>query len=191
MEHKIWFVGDTHLGHDKDFIWANRGFASVQEHDTKIIENWNKYIAPEDEVYHLGDVMLGNDKHGLECLKQLNGHIHLIRGNHDTDNRVELFKQCENIVEIVYATELKYKKYYFFLSHYPAVTANYDDDKPWAKHLMNIHAHTHQREAVLYDTPYRFCVSLDATDNKPVDIEYIISALRTIKEYIDTNKNLD
>lgn len=191
MENKIWFVGDTHFGHDQPFIWESRGFASVQEHDTKIIENWNSIIAPDDEVYHLGDVMLGDNEHGLECLKKLNGHIHIIRGNHDSDTRVELYKTCDNVVEIVYATELKYKKYYFFLSHYPTITANYDDDKPWAKHLMNIHAHTHQENPLTDGALYRYCVSLDATDNKPVEIEHIISTLRTAKEYIDTHKNLN
>lgn len=74
--------------------------------------------------------MLNDNEHGLECLKKLNGKIHLILGNHDTDNRAILYEECSNIVEICFAKELKIGKYYFWLCHYPTITANYDDDKP-------------------------------------------------------------
>ena len=78
MENKIWFVSDTHFGHQKEFLWGPRGFESSKEHDEAVIRNWNSVVAPEDIVYHLGDVMLGDNEYGLECLKRLNGKIHII-----------------------------------------------------------------------------------------------------------------
>ena len=127
---KIWFTSDLHFGHNKSFLYEPRGFNSIEEHDATIIKNWNKKISSEDEVYLLGDVMLNDDEHGLECIKQLNGKIHLILGNHDTQNRILLYKNCSNIIEITFATELKINKNYFFLCHYPVITANYDDQLP-------------------------------------------------------------
>jgi calcineurin-like phosphoesterase family protein len=191
MEKKIWFVGDTHFGHDQPFIWESRGFASVQEHDTKIIENWNSIIAPDDEVYHLGDVMLGDNEHGLECLKKLNGHIHIIRGNHDSEARIALYKTCTNVVEVCDAKQLKLGKHHFYCCHYPAITANFDDDKPWAQHLINLFGHTHQQTKFYNDNPYMYCVGLDAHNNYPVKLEQIIDDIRDKKLSLDMHKNLN
>ena len=110
---KIFFTSDTHFGHQRSFLWEPRGFNSIEEHDETIIKNWNEVVGPEDEVYHLGDVMLNNNEYGLECIKRLNGKIHLILGNHDTENRAILYEECPNIVEICFAKELKIGKYYF------------------------------------------------------------------------------
>ena len=178
MEKKIWFTSDTHFGHIKDFLWSPRGFNSIQEHDETIIHNWNEVIGPEDEVYHLGDVMLNDNEHGLECIKRLNGKIHIILGNHDTETRASLYLHCPNIETIDYARELKIGKYYFWLCHYPTVTANYDDDKPWAKHLINIYGHTHQQTKFYNDNPYMYCVCLDAHNNYPVSLEQILEDVK-------------
>lgn len=144
-----------------------------------IIKNWNELVAPEDEVYHLGDVMLNDNEHGLKCINRLNGKIHLIIGNHDRGTRVELYKQCPNIISIDYAKEIKYKKHYFYLSHYPTITANYDDEKPWANHLINLHGHTHSKEKFYNNNPYMYCVCLDAHNNRPVSIDEILLDIKT------------
>ena len=88
LERKIWFTSDTHFGHKKEFLFGPRGFTSSEEHDAAIIEKWNSMIDPCDEVYHLGDIMLGDNEYGIKCLEQLNGRIHIIIGNHDTDTRI-------------------------------------------------------------------------------------------------------
>ena len=181
IEKKIWFTSDTHFGHQKEFLWAPRGFNSIEEHDEAIIHNWNEIVSPEDEVYHLGDVMLNDNEHGLECIKRLNGKIHILIGNHDTDTRIELYKTCPNIVSIDDAKEVKIGKYYFWLCHYPTITANYDDDKPWAKHLINIYGHTHQQSKFYNDNPYMYCVCLDAHDNYPVSLEQILKDIKNKK----------
>ena len=43
-------------------------------------------------------------------LKRLNGRIHIIIGNHDTDTRIDLYKQCPNVVSVDYSLRLKIKK---------------------------------------------------------------------------------
>ena len=52
-----------------------------------LVNNWNSVVKPEDHVYHLGDFCFGNVEKWNWCLEpgRLNGHIHLILGNHDPD----------------------------------------------------------------------------------------------------------
>ena len=108
---KIFLTSDTHFGHDREFLWGPRGFTNYKEHDTAVIENWNNTVAEDDIVYHLGDVMLGDNAYGISCLEQLNGHIKLIPGNHDTASRLSLYKLLPNIEVLGLAELLKYKKY--------------------------------------------------------------------------------
>lgn len=74
----IYLTSDTHFCHNKDFLYEPRGFQSIEEHDEAIVKNWNSIVTPDDEVYHLGDVMLNDNTKGLGYLKQLNGKIHII-----------------------------------------------------------------------------------------------------------------
>lgn len=184
MEKKIWFTSDTHFGHQRDFLWTPRGFNSIKEHDEAVIHNWNKVIGPDDEIYHLGDVMLNDNEHGLECIKRLNGHIHLILGNHDSNRRVSLYEECPNIVEIVFAIQIKYKKYYFYCSHYPTLVHNYDDYlKIWC-----LHGHTHSKEK-FSENYHCYNVSLDAHNNYPIEINKIVNDIKE-KYKKEENKNV-
>ena len=73
----LWFTSDNHFGRDKTRVLTCRPFDSANEMDKEMIKNWNKFIKPNDIVYHLGD--FGN----LDILKKLNGRIRLIMGNHE------------------------------------------------------------------------------------------------------------
>ena len=80
----IFLTSDTHFGHDKMFLYEPRGFTNIQEHDAQIIKNWNKVVSYCDDVYHLGDVMLDNNEHGLKCLKQVNlFHLDVSKSSRD------------------------------------------------------------------------------------------------------------
>lgn len=180
-EKKIWFTSDTHFYHNKEFLWGGRGFNSPDEMVEKFIQNWNSVVKPNDEVYHLGDVMLNDDTQGMMYLENLKGKIHIIRGNHDTDTRVEKYKQLNNVVEITYATIIKYGKTHLYLCHYPTLTANYDDDKPWHKNLVNLFGHTHQQENFYNNNPYMYHVGVDSHNGKPIEIEEILEEIRQKK----------
>lgn len=56
-----YFSSDLHLNHDKAFIYEACGFSSIQEHDETIIERFNSIVTERDDLYLLGDLMLGND----------------------------------------------------------------------------------------------------------------------------------
>ena len=172
----IWIISDTHFNHNKDFIWKARGFNSVEEMNETIIKNWNDVIQPDDVVYHLGDVMLNDNDGGLKILKNLKGKIHIIIGNHDTDSRIELYKNCYNVVEVVYATRIKYKGKSFYLSHYPTLTSNLQTNPD--KTIYNLFGHTHSTDKFYEDQFYMYNVACDAHNCTPVSIDQIIEDIQ-------------
>ena len=82
---ETWFTSDHHLGHANIIKHCQRPFQSVEEMDAALIERWNAVVQPKDMVYHLGDLIYRSAKDPLEYLRQINGRIHLITGNHDRD----------------------------------------------------------------------------------------------------------
>lgn len=172
----IYITSDLHLGHNKDFLFGPRGFSNIDEHDKAIVENWNSLILPEDDVYVLGDLMLNDNEKGISLIKQLNGNLHVILGNHDTDARIALYKQCENIVETVFAARLKYKKYCLFLTHYPCLCGNNgEDDKPLYYKAINLCGHSHTKERWQdWDKGLIYHCELDAHENRPVLLDTVI-----------------
>lgn len=175
---KIFFTSDTHFGHDRAFLWQPRGFANSEEHDEKVIENWNAVVGENDIVYHLGDVMLGDNNHGIECLKRLNGKIKIIRGNHDTDTRIKLYEQLDNVELLGWAEVIKYKKYQFYLSHHPTYTSNLEKEPHLRAHLLNLYGHTHQKEKFYNDIPFMFHVGMDSNNSTPILIDDIIETMK-------------
>jgi calcineurin-like phosphoesterase family protein len=79
-----WFTSDTHFGHTNIIRYSNRPFKDVNHMNEQIIERWNALVAPEDTVFHLGDVALGKIDDSLACVGRLNGYKVLVDdGNHD------------------------------------------------------------------------------------------------------------
>lgn len=176
---KIWFCSDLHFGHSRPFLYEPRGFDNISSHDRAIIDNWNSVINWNDNIYILGDLMLNDDDHGLSCIKQLNGNIHIIRGNHDSAKRMELYQDLWNVVEVCEGKYFRYKKYHFYLSHYPCLTSNHDDDKPLKARMISLCGHTHTKDKFQdWDKGTIYHCELDAHNMFPVDIETIIEDLK-------------
>ena len=91
---KIFLTSDTHFNHLNILRYESetRPFSSIEEMNEAIIANWNSVVSPEDTVYHLGDFFMGRYDAIEDILDRLNGTIKLIRGNHDTKARLELYK---------------------------------------------------------------------------------------------------
>ena len=175
---EIFFTSDTHFAHKPNFLWEPRGFTSVDEMNEAIIERWNSTVKPSDIVYHLGDFFLNDNEKGMECLNRLNGNIFAIWGNHDTENRKNLIAASGRVSGGCYAHVIKYNKFSFYLSHYPTLTANYDD-KYLSQHVINLHGHTHQCANFLYpNNPFMYHVGVDSHNCAPVNIEEVLSEIR-------------
>ena len=173
----IWFTSDLHFGHDRAFIYSPRGFTSVEEMNLAIQTRWNQVIDSRDEVYILGDLMLGNNSMGMELLSTLNGQLHIIRGNHDTDARIELYKTLSNVVEICDAKFLKIDGYHFYLTHFPCFTGNLEKEA-LKQMTLNLSGHTHSTNKFYMDCPFIYNVAVDAHNCYPINFETIIHDMK-------------
>ena len=175
MERKYWATSDLHLFHDRPFVWQARGFSSVEEMNKAIVEKWNSVVGENDVVYLLGDLMLDKrkEKEALDLLASLKGEIHIIRGNHDTDSRVAQYLLLDNVHSVLYADMVVYKKYRFYISHYPSFTGNLSKES-LRQMAINLFGHTHQKENFYQELPFMYHVGVDSHDCTPVLLDDII-----------------
>jgi calcineurin-like phosphoesterase family protein len=86
---QIWLISDLHFDHENlitklkspDGRFVRHEFNNVEHMNRTIIERWNAVVRAQDHVYMLGDVCIS--KRGLLHVKFLQGHLRLVRGNHD------------------------------------------------------------------------------------------------------------
>ena len=176
----LYLTSDLHLYHDREFIYRPRGFESVDDMSNSLIDNINEDVSEEDTLYILGDLML-NKSRQEEAVRLLRSikckDIHIITGNHDTDERIKVYKQLPNVKEVTEAKRIKYGKYHFFLCHYPTMTGNLEKET-LSQILINLYGHTHQKTNFYNEIPFMYHVGIDSHNNKPVDIDTV---LRDIK----------
>lgn len=186
---KVFVTSDLHIGHDRGFIYVARGFESITEMNEYIVEQWNRIVSPEDTVYILGDVTLGDLEAAIPYLQRLCGNITVILGNHDTDRRRIAYEQLGWCT--CYANVIKYKKYHFYLSHYPTITTNLGEESLYQA-MINLYGHTHQTGHFYYDIPLMYHVGMDAHKCKPIELDTIITEIKEkINEciiYLDEQK---
>ena len=94
-ESRVFLTSDSHFRHTK--LVESRGFKTIEEHDAKLIENWNNAVRPQDVVLFLGDFILGAGDKGKEvCLdlfEKLNGTITFAWGNHNSGCK-QVYADC-------------------------------------------------------------------------------------------------
>lgn len=171
------FTSDLHIGHDKDFIWSPRNFSSIEEMDKEIITRWNSIVWPDDTVYILGDLCMGeNEKEWDNVYKALNGHKKFIIGNHDTNKKIEIYLNRYGMNSLGYSNIYRFnKKKQFYLSHYPTLMGNFR----YEKFLWNLSGHTHSQDKFEYGQYCIYNVAMDAHNCYPVSIEQIIKDIET------------
>ena len=167
----IYFTSDWHFNHDKDFIWKKRGYNSVEEMNDDLINKICSTLDEGDELWVLGDLVMGDIDKAAAVLSRIPYSVHFLVGNHDTLRRVNLYDSL-GWVNHERAIQVTDGNWDFYLSHYPAVTMNYDDVK---KHhpLINLHGHTHYQNKFYNDNPYMYNVGVDSQNGYPVSIDKI------------------
>lgn len=185
----IWFTSDWHIGHDKDFLYTPRGFSSIQEHDKEVLKRCNELVQYDDILYILGDLALGLDAiEWNRIYKAINcREVHFIMGNHDTDAKIDKYIDEYGFELEGYATILPLSKTKrLYLSHYPTIVGNFDDNKK--KHTINLYGHTHQKTNFFNDNPYMYHVGVDSHNCYPVSLEQILKDIERKVEELE-NKN--
>ena len=176
---KVWFTSDLHFCHQREFLYEPRGFNSVYEMNEAIVKNFNEVVGWDDDLYILGDIMLNDNVEGTKLLQRLPGqNIYIIRGNHDTDTRLEIFKGLPRVTYLGYADIIKFGNQRFYLSHFPTVTTNFDDGHEFRKRVLSLSGHTHSKEIWQPTCPTSYNVALDAHNNYPVEITEIYNTFK-------------
>ena len=175
-----YYISDLHWGHNNVLDFDNRPFKTVEEMRDHMIEEWNKIVEKNDNVYILGDCVWKNSE--WEYVQKLNGVKHLIRGNHDHINSEA--KKC--FVSIEPYAEIKDGDTFVVLSHFPI--ASFNRAHHGAVHLYG-HVHTGWDRAVLKPVAESF----EQHFNKPFlafnvgcMLDYMNYKPRTLKEILET-----
>ena len=170
----IFFTSDLHFWHKNAIVYANRPFETVKEMNEKLIENWNRTVHGNDEIYILGDVTMVRVNHATELIARLKGRKYLLMGNHDYFAREKQFDP--EVCGIEWAKmyhELHWQNRTFVLCHYPFVSWNKDSHGSY-----NLHGHLHgSMEDNLMNRQNgrrQYDVGVDANGFKPVNIETIV-----------------
>ena len=97
---RYYTTSDTHFGHSNIIKYCNRPFEDSEKMNKEMIRRWNERVHTEDTVFFLGDFIY---KSGERCekadhwIKQLNGNIIFVRGNHDNNNSLKTIIDCVHI----------------------------------------------------------------------------------------------
>ena len=157
---RIWFTSDSHFSHTNIIKYCERPFDNTFQMNKELIEKWNQTVRPGDTVFHLGDVSLGTKSAELEeIIGNLNGHVYLIRGNHEKDAlRKEamrnIWKGIFDILEIfIPDDEITYEEQHIVLCHYPMLAWSGSHRGSW-----NLFGHVH---GTLDDNPVLKPTQLD------------------------------
>lgn len=106
MEQRKLYISDLHLFH-KNVTKAGRDFdkrpyMDLEEMHSDILLKWNQAVTNADHVFILGDFVwkftADNRDEVMKMLKEMNGNLHLIIGNHDKIKDSNLKKRFEEIV---------------------------------------------------------------------------------------------
>lgn len=155
----VFLIADTHFGHQGvcKFLRNDgsklRPWATTEEMDEVLVDNWNKVVKPGDRVYHLGDVVM-NRRH-LATVGRLNGRKKLIRGNHDLFKMQDYAPYFDDLCGVYVLADM-------ILSHIPlareCITTRFG---------TNVHGHLHANSM---NDPVYFCVSVENIDYTPIEL---------------------
>lgn len=167
----IYFIADTHFGHENVIRFCGRPFSCAAEMNEALIENWNARVSDEDDIYILGDFTLKGPTLANAVLERLRGRKYLIRGNHDGYVDRSSFRRGL-FVWIKDYFELNCQGRYFILCHYPLLSWN-----GMCRGAFHLHGHQHNKarynQTNREDNLRRLDVGVDAHGMAPVSIEEI------------------
>ncbi len=174
----IYYISDTHLGDLMVFNKCSRPFANLEEMEKTIVDNWNKKVRKEDAVYVLGDLAEDGYKKAMDVYAGLNGHKHLLVGNHDLKMLDEI-KESNVFESIDFMTLIEDGCRKVCLCHYPVM-----DWMEFSRGGYHVYGHIHNKtlknnpaypqiKEYFKDKPAYNC-GVDVTAFQPVTLDEMI-----------------
>lgn len=157
--------------------------------DEALIERWNSVVKPDDIVFHLGDFAFATNGRWKKLIDRLNGHIHLILGNHDVgrwpgDKTMELFDSVSTQLL------LKIDNQFVYLNHYPFLcyAGTYRNPK---QAVIQLFGHIHSgpncegadTDRLVNLFPYQYDVGVDNNNYTPVSWQQVQEIINKQVEY--------
>lgn len=160
----IYFWSDTHFNHAGIIRYCTRPFDSVADMNDCLVETWNSAVRGNATIYLLGDfAMATKDGDDIATLfRSLNGHKHLVVGNHDEKNPAVLRLPWESISSL---RTIKENGMRAEVCHYPLATW-----KGAHKGALMLHGHSHG--TLKQAAAHRFDVGVDVRPS-PVSFEQL------------------
>ncbi len=195
----IFFTSDLHFNHANVIKYCDRPFKNKEEMNAAMIKYHNSIVTPEDTVYILGDFALNHNR-ACEYVKQLNGKIILIAGNHDPVH--EMHRKSAKHTEMYLAAGFYAVKQYEYLklknglfvlmAHLPySNKENYEYDDRYKQFrrqdnglpLLCGHVHEHWKKL-----GNQVNVGIDAHFMKYLTEEQVIKLLEDTRQYIPVTR---
>lgn len=83
-ERRVFFCSDLHYNHYNSISHSDRPFATLQEMNKYIEDEFLRVLTPNDVVFSLGDLFWNlRDDRCLEILNKIPGQFFQVMGNHD------------------------------------------------------------------------------------------------------------
>lgn len=175
-----WVTADLHLGHTNIIKYCDRPFSDANHMDQVLINNWNKMVAAEDTVYHIGDFTLGSEWDAKQYISRLQGKIIFLPGSHDRwmkNLRPHIHDDPWPFIIEQPLIEVRHNNHWITMCHYAM--------RVWPKSFhgsLHIYGHSHGRMPphgksfdVGTDSHYFFPVNLN-------QVVTILSKMETPKE---------
>lgn len=177
-----YFMADPHYGHNREFIWKERGFNNIEEHDSCLLNNCKK-LKTNDILYIVGDVSCGRNslENALEFLNSLNCKVFVIKGNHDGSlfkNKDKVNANIKFIDSIYLDIDIGFQS--ITLCHYPMISWSASHFGSWL-----LYGHVHNKKIPIdgkmldvaptkdHMYPYSLDEIIDIMESKPNNWDYI------------------
>jgi calcineurin-like phosphoesterase family protein len=168
---KVYIVSDLHIGHtDIHERWRTE-YCSQSDHDEDIVRCWNTVVKKRDVVKVLGDFIIRRES--LRYLKELNGTIHWILGNHDPKITADILQEYPNVAYV--GGVMAYKG--AVLSHAP-IHPQELEYRNWA---VNIHGHIHDEAKNNLGDQY-YNANVDIMGKYPREFHSIMAEVKAKQE---------
>lgn len=196
----IWFTSDWHLSHTNIIRYCDRPFDNTQHMNEQLVERHNRLVAPDDDVYVLGDVAMGRRTESLPWISRFNGQLHLISGNHDPcwahrykpSQANKLQRARQQYMDAGFATiadthQLNLGGTHVLLHHFPyagdsKAKDRYVDARPQDRGAWLLHGHVHE---LWRQNGRQINVGTDAWNYQPVHTEQILDLIDAGPQQLD------
>jgi calcineurin-like phosphoesterase family protein len=183
----VFLTSDFHFGHRNIISYCNRPFATVEEMNETLFNNYKKVIGDTSLVYFLGDMSFGRQERKEQTCKwwceQLPGTIvTYIKGSHDHGIRPTMAVLPKNVQKVlledyieVYGLDIERGYLRFKLQHEPDYGFIPEgDDYDWL-----LHGHVHNNRPMWNVSNKSINLSVEATFYAPVVLYNIVNEIIT------------